>query len=289
MRIALAIVVPLAAALLQGAVAGLITIGGAFPNLPVLVAASWAVATGAGEAVRLQPEAGRILRGLQRALAEASVDLGRLTSEALRSAIRSLAQPVERSLLELGDGRAAPGGSGVEADLRTALARILGDPGADVLPDNLKELAGQALARVEARQALNVLAMAHGQLLLEVAVRGPRGWEPAAILVEDEESAGRGEAHERVTHLTLQLQPDALGALRVVVRLKGDEVSCYLACSDPHVAEFAGARLAELRSGLTSRGLRVGAVQALALPGAEAVGPLRPSRLLAWPLLDALL
>ncbi|MBI2324415.1 MAG: hypothetical protein HYU87_05600, partial [Chloroflexi bacterium] len=51
MRIALAVVVPLAAALLQGAVAGLITVGGAFPNLPVLVAASWAVAAGAGEAL----------------------------------------------------------------------------------------------------------------------------------------------------------------------------------------------------------------------------------------------
>lgn len=51
MRFALAVVVPLAAALLQGAVAGPITVGGAFPNLPVLVAASWAVATGAGEAL----------------------------------------------------------------------------------------------------------------------------------------------------------------------------------------------------------------------------------------------
>lgn len=51
MRIALALLVPLAAALLQGAVAGLITVGGAFPNLPILFAASWAVAAGAGEAL----------------------------------------------------------------------------------------------------------------------------------------------------------------------------------------------------------------------------------------------
>lgn len=51
MRIALAIAIPIAAALLQGAVAGLITVGGAFPNLPVLVAASWAVSAGAGEAL----------------------------------------------------------------------------------------------------------------------------------------------------------------------------------------------------------------------------------------------
>lgn len=51
MRIALAVLVPVAAALLQGAVANLITVGGAFPNLPVLVAASWAVAAGAGEAL----------------------------------------------------------------------------------------------------------------------------------------------------------------------------------------------------------------------------------------------
>ena len=51
MRVALAIVVPVAAALLQGGVAGLISVGGAYPSLPVLVAASWAVATGAGEAL----------------------------------------------------------------------------------------------------------------------------------------------------------------------------------------------------------------------------------------------
>ncbi len=50
MRVALALVVPLAAALLQGAMAALV-VGGAFPSLPVLVAASWAVATGAGEAL----------------------------------------------------------------------------------------------------------------------------------------------------------------------------------------------------------------------------------------------
>ena len=51
MRIALAVVIPIAAALLQGAVASLITVAGAFPNLPVLVVASWGVAAGAGEAL----------------------------------------------------------------------------------------------------------------------------------------------------------------------------------------------------------------------------------------------
>lgn len=51
MRIALAIVVPLASALLQGAVGSLAVIGGAFPNMPVLAAASWSVATGAREAL----------------------------------------------------------------------------------------------------------------------------------------------------------------------------------------------------------------------------------------------
>ncbi|MBM4433592.1 MAG: hypothetical protein FJ028_00495 [Chloroflexi bacterium] len=51
MRVALAIVVPLAAALLQGAVASLVAVGGAFPNLPVLVAGSWAVAAGARQAL----------------------------------------------------------------------------------------------------------------------------------------------------------------------------------------------------------------------------------------------
>lgn len=49
MRLALALVVPVVAALLQGAVAGLISVGGAFPNMPVLAAASWSVATGARE------------------------------------------------------------------------------------------------------------------------------------------------------------------------------------------------------------------------------------------------
>jgi rod shape-determining protein MreD len=50
-RVALAIVVPLAAALLQGSVVPFIAVGGARPNLVVLVAASWAVAAGAREAV----------------------------------------------------------------------------------------------------------------------------------------------------------------------------------------------------------------------------------------------
>jgi rod shape-determining protein MreD len=51
MRLALAIVIPLAAALLQGTVAPLIAVGGARPSLPVLVAASWSVAAGAREGV----------------------------------------------------------------------------------------------------------------------------------------------------------------------------------------------------------------------------------------------
>lgn len=51
MRFALAIAVPLAAALLQGSVVPFVSIAGARPNLPVLVAASWSVATGAREAV----------------------------------------------------------------------------------------------------------------------------------------------------------------------------------------------------------------------------------------------
>ena len=53
MRFALAIAIPLAAALLQGSVVPFVSIGGARPNLPVLVAASWSVAAGAREAVWL--------------------------------------------------------------------------------------------------------------------------------------------------------------------------------------------------------------------------------------------
>jgi rod shape-determining protein MreD len=51
LRIALAIGVPLAAALLQGSVIPFLAIGGARPNMPLLVAASWSLAAGAGEAV----------------------------------------------------------------------------------------------------------------------------------------------------------------------------------------------------------------------------------------------
>jgi rod shape-determining protein MreD len=51
MRLALAIVIPLAAALLQGTVAPLVAVGGARPSLPLLVAASWSVAAGAREGV----------------------------------------------------------------------------------------------------------------------------------------------------------------------------------------------------------------------------------------------
>jgi rod shape-determining protein MreD len=50
-RVALAIVVPLVAALLQGSVVPFIAIGGARPNLVVLVAACWSVAAGAREGV----------------------------------------------------------------------------------------------------------------------------------------------------------------------------------------------------------------------------------------------
>jgi rod shape-determining protein MreD len=50
-RVALAIVVPLAAALLQGSVVPFIAVAGARPNLVVLVAATWAAAVAAREAV----------------------------------------------------------------------------------------------------------------------------------------------------------------------------------------------------------------------------------------------
>ncbi len=51
MRVALAIVVPLAAALLQGSVVPFVAVGGARPNLVVLAAACWAVAAGSREAI----------------------------------------------------------------------------------------------------------------------------------------------------------------------------------------------------------------------------------------------
>ena len=51
MRFALGILIPLAAALMQGTVVPLVAIGDARPSLPILVAGSWAVAAGAREAV----------------------------------------------------------------------------------------------------------------------------------------------------------------------------------------------------------------------------------------------
>ena len=51
MRAALALVIPLAAALLQTTVIPFISVGGARPNLPFLVAGSWSLAAGAGEAI----------------------------------------------------------------------------------------------------------------------------------------------------------------------------------------------------------------------------------------------
>ncbi len=51
MRVALAVAVPIAAALLQGSVVPFVAIAGARPNLPLLVAASWSVAAGAREGV----------------------------------------------------------------------------------------------------------------------------------------------------------------------------------------------------------------------------------------------
>lgn len=51
MRVLLGILIPLAAALLQGTVAPLIAVGGARPSLPILVAACWSVAAGAREGV----------------------------------------------------------------------------------------------------------------------------------------------------------------------------------------------------------------------------------------------
>ena len=51
MRFALAVGIPLAAALLQASVVPFAGVAGGRPNLPVLVAASWSVAAGAREAV----------------------------------------------------------------------------------------------------------------------------------------------------------------------------------------------------------------------------------------------
>jgi rod shape-determining protein MreD len=50
-RVALALAVPIAAALLQGSLVPFLSIAGARPNLPLLVAASWSVAAGAREGV----------------------------------------------------------------------------------------------------------------------------------------------------------------------------------------------------------------------------------------------
>jgi rod shape-determining protein MreD len=50
-RIAFAIVVPLGAALLQASLVPFMAVGGARPNVPLLLAGAWSVSAGAGEAV----------------------------------------------------------------------------------------------------------------------------------------------------------------------------------------------------------------------------------------------
>ena len=51
LRIAFAIVVPLMAAVLQASLVPFIAVGGARPNVPLLVAGAWSVSAGAGEGV----------------------------------------------------------------------------------------------------------------------------------------------------------------------------------------------------------------------------------------------
>jgi flagellar hook-length control protein FliK len=244
----------------------------------------------AGKAPKLSAEATEAIRTLQRALDESSVNLDNLTPAALQKAIRSLGQPVERKLLNLLDRGGAVALSEVQNDVTAALARIVRGPVARSLPDGLKELAAETLAHVEARQALNALAVADGQLLLQVALRGPGGWELADILVEEEGRREGDDGSDKALHLTLQLHPDALGPLRALVRLRREEVACSLVCSNPEVAEFIGDRLPEFQTGLAKQGFQVRSLQAVAVSSpAEAFGPLRPSRLRPRSLLDALL
>ncbi|HLC42103.1 MAG TPA: flagellar hook-length control protein FliK [Methylomirabilota bacterium] len=235
-----------------------------------------------------KPEMAELIDGLSKALAESTVDPRSVTPEAIRKAIHSVADPVERKLLQLLDPQSARAGSAIGTDLKVALTRLLQSSVADSLSEELRQVAAQTLGQVEARQGLNVLAMAHGQLLFEVALHGQEGWDAVEILVEEDGGGGEDGSESPATQVTLQLRPDALGPLRVLARISGDEVSCYLASSESAVAEFVTARLDELRSGLEQHGLQVKALQAVVVPDTpEAFGPLKPSRLLARPLLDA--
>jgi hypothetical protein len=233
-------------------------------------------------------ETARLLHGLSKALDESSVDLLNVTPDAIRKALHSVAEPVERKLVHLLDPQSGRAASEIGADLKTALTRLVQSPLADSVPEELKHVAAQTLGQVEARQALNVLAMAHGQLLFEVALRGAEGWDAVEVLVEEDGGGGEDGSQASATQVTLQLSPDALGPLRVLARISGDEVSCYLASGESAVAEFVTARLDALRSGLERQGLQVKALQAVVVPNTpEAFGRLKPSRLLARPLLDA--
>ena len=236
----------------------------------------------------LPPGTAELFERLSKALAESSVDLPSVTPEAVRKALHTVHEPVERKIVRLLGPQSAQAGPSIGADLKTALTRLLQSPLADSLPEELKHVAAEVLGQVEARQALNVLAMAHGQLVFEVALRGPAGWDAVEILVEEDGGGGEDGSEAPATQVTLQLRPDALGPLRVLARISGDEVSCYLASSESAVAEFVTTRLDELRSGLTRQGLQVKALQAVVVPNTpEAFGPLKPSRLLTRPLLDA--
>jgi flagellar hook-length control protein FliK len=237
-------------------------------------------------------EAGRVLERLETALARSLLDSQSLTPEAVREAIASQGKPIEHALrgAALDPQTELSLSEIVETDLKSALVRTLQSPLADRLPETLKQLVAQTAGQVEGRQALNVMAMAHGQLLFEVALRTPHGCDRIEILVEKDGGGGAGEneAGESTTQVTLQLTPDGLGPLRVLTRLSGDEVSCYLACADSRVADFVEARLPKLRAGLEHQGLQVKALQAVVVPESpDAFAPLRPSRLLSKPLLDA--
>jgi rod shape-determining protein MreD len=127
-RVALAVIVPLVAALVQGGVTAAMSVGGAFPNLPLLAAASWSVAAGAGEGLWWA-----FVGGLATDVLSAG-PLGAFTVAALPGTLlvglgeRSTAKPVPILVGALAVGLAALIAQLIYLGLLAFLGRSLGPP-----------------------------------------------------------------------------------------------------------------------------------------------------------------
>lgn len=130
MRIALAIVVPIAAAVLQATVVPALEVSGARPNLLILAAACWALAVGAGEALWWA-----FIGGLAADILSAG-PLGGLTVSSLPGVLmaglgeRSAAKPIGLGIAVAGVGLAALLAALIYAGVLALVGQPASPPGA---------------------------------------------------------------------------------------------------------------------------------------------------------------